>query len=304
MLEERNSTRWWSRRRRSCTPRWWRRRSRGACTSSARSPSCSTSRDGERLVALAEARQRVTQVGYHYRFVGAFKEAARIVDSRRARRDPPRSRRGLRAGRAAPEGRHLALGEERGRRRALRLRLPRHRPRELHRRRRRVGRRRRAQQRVLARRRRRGLLHALRYAGGASGQLCVNWSDESFRKMSTKISVWGTNGRLTADRQECQLYLREPHAALPGVARAGRCATPPSSPRRSGSTCAARSTRRRSTTSSQSIEHGRTRRRRTRFRSALDADRVVGDDRSAQRRRPPVPAAPRHAHGRWSRMFG
>ena len=35
--------------------------------------------------------------------------------------------------------------------------------------------------------------------------------------MSTKISVWGTNGRVTADRQECQLYLREPHDALPGV---------------------------------------------------------------------------------------
>ena len=55
----------------------------------------------------------------------------------------------------------------------------------------------------------------LHFAGGASGQLSVNWSDESFRKMSTKISVWGTNGRITADRQECQLYLREPHPALP-----------------------------------------------------------------------------------------
>ncbi len=58
---------------------------------------------------------------------------------------------------------------------------------------------------------------SLHYAGGASGQLCVNWSDESLRKMSTKVSVWGTNGRLSADRQECQLYLREPHAALPGT---------------------------------------------------------------------------------------
>ena len=35
--------------------------------------------------------------------------------------------------------------------------------------------------------------------------------------MSTKISVWGTKGRIAADRQECQLYLREPHDALPGV---------------------------------------------------------------------------------------
>jgi predicted dehydrogenase len=57
------------------------------------------------------------------------------------------------------------------------------------------------------------------YPDGASGQLCVNWSDESFRKMSTKISVWGTNGRATADRQECQVYLREPHPALPDVGK-------------------------------------------------------------------------------------
>ena len=57
----------------------------------------------------------------------------------------------------------------------------------------------------------------LRYTDGASGQLSVNWSDESFRKMSTKVSVWGTNGRITADRQECQIYLREPHEALPGA---------------------------------------------------------------------------------------
>jgi hypothetical protein len=27
--------------------------------------------------------------------------------------------------------------------------------------------------------------------------------------------VWGTNVRLTADRQECQIYLRSPHPALP-----------------------------------------------------------------------------------------
>ncbi|WP_253950326.1 hypothetical protein [Methylibium sp. T29] len=35
--------------------------------------------------------------------------------------------------------------------------------------------------------------------------------------MSTKISVWGTNGRITADRQECQIYLRQRQDSLPGV---------------------------------------------------------------------------------------
>jgi predicted dehydrogenase len=54
------------------------------------------------------------------------------------------------------------------------------------------------------------------YAGGISAQLSVNWSDESHRKMSTAITVLGTNGRLYADRQECRLFLREAQDALPG----------------------------------------------------------------------------------------
>jgi scyllo-inositol 2-dehydrogenase (NADP+) len=40
------------------------------------------------------------------------------------------------------------------------------------------------------------------------GQLCTNWSDESLRKMSIKLSLWGTNGRINVDRQEIQVYLR------------------------------------------------------------------------------------------------
>jgi predicted dehydrogenase len=59
----------------------------------------------------------------------------------------------------------------------------------------------------------------LHFASGASGQLSVNWSDESHRKMSTRISVWGTNGRITADRQECQIFLRAAHPAAPDLAK-------------------------------------------------------------------------------------
>ncbi|WP_299964534.1 Gfo/Idh/MocA family oxidoreductase [uncultured Roseobacter sp.] len=55
----------------------------------------------------------------------------------------------------------------------------------------------------------------LRWNDGPTAQLSVNWSDESHRKMSTKISLIGTNGRIYADRQECQLYLRKPVDSLP-----------------------------------------------------------------------------------------
>lgn len=49
----------------------------------------------------------------------------------------------------------------------------------------------------------------LHHPDGSSGQLCVNWSDETQRKMSLRVEVWGTGGRMNVDRQECQVYLRD-----------------------------------------------------------------------------------------------
>lgn len=59
----------------------------------------------------------------------------------------------------------------------------------------------------------------LQWTDGPTAQLSVNWSDESHRKMSTKITMIGTGGRIYADRQECQVYLREPSEALPDYDR-------------------------------------------------------------------------------------
>jgi predicted dehydrogenase len=60
----------------------------------------------------------------------------------------------------------------------------------------------------------------LHFSKGACGQLAVNWSDDSHRRMTTRIGVWGTNGRINLDRQECQIYLREQADAAPEL-RAG-----------------------------------------------------------------------------------
>jgi predicted dehydrogenase len=49
----------------------------------------------------------------------------------------------------------------------------------------------------------------LYYANGMTGHIAANWSDESCRKMSTKVTVWGTNGKIIADRQELQIYIRD-----------------------------------------------------------------------------------------------
>jgi predicted dehydrogenase len=54
-----------------------------------------------------------------------------------------------------------------------------------------------------------GAFSTMYFEGGRTGQLSVDWSDESYRKMTTRITVWGRAGRIFADRQECRVYLRD-----------------------------------------------------------------------------------------------
>lgn len=42
---------------------------------------------------------------------------------------------------------------------------------------------------------------------GVSGSLSVNWSDASYRKMSTSITIIGLGGKIIADAQEVKIYL-------------------------------------------------------------------------------------------------
>ena len=59
----------------------------------------------------------------------------------------------------------------------------------------------------------------LYFPDGATGQLATNWSDESFRKMSMQITLWGENGRMRIDRQEIQVYLRNEVKSFPNFRR-------------------------------------------------------------------------------------
>lgn len=47
----------------------------------------------------------------------------------------------------------------------------------------------------------------LDFADGVTGQLSVDWSDASVRKMTTRVSIWGQGGKIYADRQEIQVFL-------------------------------------------------------------------------------------------------
>ncbi|MFV0524670.1 MAG: Gfo/Idh/MocA family protein [Acidimicrobiales bacterium] len=49
----------------------------------------------------------------------------------------------------------------------------------------------------------------LDYPDGMTGTLETNWSDPTYRKMTTTITVHGEFGKIFADRQECRLWLRD-----------------------------------------------------------------------------------------------
>ena len=49
----------------------------------------------------------------------------------------------------------------------------------------------------------------LELQSGQSGVLSVNWSDDTFRKMSTSITLVGTKGKLISDASELKLFLKD-----------------------------------------------------------------------------------------------
>ena len=68
----------------------------------------------------------------------------------------------------------------------------------------------------------------LYFADGKSAQVSVNWSDESCRKMSTKITIWGTGGPdLRRPPGVPGLPARHGARSRRATRRAGTSATPP-----------------------------------------------------------------------------
>jgi len=51
---------------------------------------------------------------------------------------------------------------------------------------------------------------SLKMENGISGQLAVNWSDETHRKMTTSLTIIGKNGKIICDATEIKIYLKEP----------------------------------------------------------------------------------------------
>jgi predicted dehydrogenase len=49
----------------------------------------------------------------------------------------------------------------------------------------------------------------LKLKSGLTGILLVNWSDETYRKMSTSLTVQGKNGKIVCDATEVKIYLKK-----------------------------------------------------------------------------------------------
>ena len=49
----------------------------------------------------------------------------------------------------------------------------------------------------------------LELSNNISGVLSVNWSDETYRKMSTSITIIGTHGKIISDSTEMKVFFKE-----------------------------------------------------------------------------------------------
>ncbi len=164
--------------------------------------------DAGMLVTLSSERSLVTQVGYHNRFIGAFREVKKLLDAEaigkvthvlgeaygpvvlKPKGGTWRSQRAEGGGCLYDYAAHVIdlvswyLGEPVG-----------------------VGGT--ALNSVFSRETDDEVFSTLYFPQGTTAQISVNWSDESYRKMTTRITVWGTKGRIFVDRQECQVYIRD-----------------------------------------------------------------------------------------------
>jgi scyllo-inositol 2-dehydrogenase (NADP+) len=182
-------------------------------------PFCLDATEGTRLATLAETKRRVNQVGYHYRFVGIFHELKRLLDLQVLGK--LHNIRGEAYGPVVlrPRGSTWRVSKAEGggclydyacHVMDLVQYL--------------VGRPQSVSGTVLnsifSRDVEDEVVSNLTYANGLTAEIAANWSDESVRKMSMKISVWGSNGKIVADRQELQIYIRDT-TGLPGELRRG-----------------------------------------------------------------------------------
>ncbi len=171
-------------------------------------PFCLDHTQGVELARLAHSNRRVNQVGYHCRFVGAFREAKRLVAAgvlgrihhvraevygpvvTRSRNTTWRGRKGEGGGclydyacHAIDLVNYIVGCPDRVGGAVL--------------------------NKVFSDAVEDEVYCTLYLPDGITGQLACNWTDSSYRKMETKLTIWGSDGHISVDRQEIRLYVRD-----------------------------------------------------------------------------------------------
>ena len=171
-------------------------------------PFCLDPAEGKELAGIAERKHLVTQVGYHYRFVASFQEMKRLLEAGvlgqihhirsevygsvvlrpqgatwRARKEEGGGCLYDYASHAVDLVNYLVGAPDAVGGTVL--------------------------NKVFSRDVEDEVYSTFYYDNGMTAQVAANWSDDSYRKITTKVTVWGTKGRITGDRQELQIYLSD-----------------------------------------------------------------------------------------------
>jgi predicted dehydrogenase len=170
-------------------------------------PFCLTIEEGQQMVNEAQRRKLVNQVGYHNRFIGTFREAKRLVDQMtigevyhitgEAYGPVVLREKGLTWRSKGKEGggclfdyashvinlMEYMVGPPKGVSGT-------------------------AIKRVYSKGVDDAVYSTLLFDNHVSGQLSVNWSDETYRKMSTSITIMGKKGKIICDALECKIYIK------------------------------------------------------------------------------------------------
>jgi len=173
----------------------------------AEKPFCLTVEQGKELVELANKKNLVTQVGYHNKFIGTFKEVKKLVDSgtlgdiyhfigesygpvvTRKKQDTWRSDPTEGGGCLLDYASHVIdlindiLSPVKASKGTL-------------------------LKSIYSNHVEDAVYSLLELSSGLTGILSVNWSDDTYRKMSTSITISGTKGKIISDANELKVYLK------------------------------------------------------------------------------------------------
>jgi predicted dehydrogenase len=169
--------------------------------------------DGEKMVRLAKEKKRITQVGYHNRFLGTFNEIKRLIEFQvlgdiyhflgeaygpvvlKKKGGTWRSETSEGGGCLFDYASHVInlinyiLGNITNAEGTL-------------------------LKKIYSKNVEDAVYSTLFLKNGLSGILSVNWSDETYRKMSTQITVMGTEGKIISNAQELRIYLKKENKKL------------------------------------------------------------------------------------------